>query len=55
MNRLRVWPKGGTGCIKKTRSLLKTFIRLAVFENLMTFSVLANTIGMAMDSYDMDA
>ena len=29
--------------------------RTAVFENLMTLSVLINTIGMAMDSYDMDA
>ena len=34
--------------------MLKAFIRTALFDNLMTLSVLVNTIGMAMESYDMD-
>ena len=54
MNKLRVWPKGFHRPIKKAKSLLKAFIRTSLFENLMTLSVLVNTIGMALDSYDID-
>lgn len=54
MNKLRVWPKGCYRMIKKAQSLLKAFIRTSLFENLMTLSVLVNTIGMALDSYDID-
>ena len=54
MNKLRVWPKGCYRLIKKAQSLLKAFIRTSLFENLMTMSVLVNTIGMALDSYDID-
>ena len=51
---MRVWPKGPYNSIKKARCVLKAFIRTALFDNLMTLSVLVNTIGMAMESYDMD-
>ena len=53
-NRLRVWPKGFLNTVKKGRSLLKAFVRTSLFENLMTLSVLINTIIMAMESYDID-
>ena len=54
MNKLRVWPKGFYNHIKKFRSVLKYFIRMSLFENAMTMCVLVNTIGMAMESYDID-
>lgn len=54
LNLVRVWPQGFYNPIKKARNLLKLFIRTAVFDNAMTLSVLVNTIGMAMESYDMD-
>lgn len=54
MNKLRVWPKGFHNSVKKFRSFLKYIVRSSVFDNAMTFSVLINTIGMAMEAYDMD-
>lgn len=54
INKLRVWPKGYYNKVKKIRCLLKYFTRSAIFENAMTLSVLVNTVGMAMESYDMD-
>ena len=44
----------GLGLIKKLRYLLKMFVRTALFENLMTLSVLLNTIAMGLDSYGND-
>ena len=55
LNKTRVWPSSGTGIRKKVRFLLKMFIRTSFFENLMTLSVLANTIVMALDRYDNTA
>ena len=55
MNALRVWPKGFYSTVKKARSALKGFVRTSLFENAMSLCVLANTIGMAMDSYGIDA
>ena len=54
LNKLRVWPQGHHNWIKKIRCLLKGFTRLGIFENAMTICVLFNTIGMAMDAYDID-
>ena len=54
MNKLRVWPKGLHNGIKKVRSVLKAFTRTSLFTSLMTLSVLVNTIGMAMESYDIE-
>lgn len=54
INATRVWPKGVYNKIKKARSVLKAFTRTSFFDNLMTFCVLVNTIGMSMDSYDID-
>ena len=53
LNKIRVWPKGTHNKLKKSRATLKAFVRTSLFENIMTFSVLINTIGMAMDSYDI--
>ena len=53
-NKIRVWPQGQYNWIKKVRCLLKAFTRLSIFENAMTICVLFNTIGMAMDAYDID-
>lgn len=55
MNKLRVWPKGFFNIVKKVRAVMKFFIRLSLFENFLTVCVLLNTVGMAMDAYDIDA
>ena len=54
INAVRVWPQGCYNYVKKSRVLLKRFTVTSLFENFMTLSVLINTIGMAMDSYDID-
>ena len=54
MNKIRVWPKGFHNGLKKARSVLKAFTRTNFFNSLMTLSVLVNTIGMAMESYDIE-
>lgn len=54
MNLLRVWPKGFYNHVKKIRTLIKDFVRLSIFNAFLTTCVLINTIGMAMDSYDID-
>ena len=53
MNKLRVWPKGFYNIVKKVRCTMKMFIRWSLFENFLTLCVLINTIGMAMDAYDI--
>ena len=53
MNKLRVWPKGFYNTVKKVRSVMKSFIRWSLFENFLTMCVLFNTVGMAMDAYDI--
>ena len=53
MNLLRVWPKGFYNLVKKCRSCIKDFCRLTIFSGFLTTCVLINTIGMAMDSYDI--
>lgn len=54
MNLIRVWPKGFYNLVKKVRSVIKDFCRLSIFNAFLTTCVLINTIGMAMDSYDID-
>ena len=54
LNKARVWPKFGLGFVKKARFLLKMLVRTALFENFMTFSVLVNTVVMALDRYGND-
>lgn len=54
MNKIRVWPKGFYNGIKKARSVLKDFTRSSLFNFLMTGSVLANTVCMALDSYSIE-
>ena len=55
MNTLRVWPKGFYNTVKKVRAIMKAFIRWSIFENFLTMCVLFNTVGMAMDAYDIKA
>ena len=54
MSLLRVWPKGFYNPVKKTRTVIKEFVRLSIFNAFLTICVLINTIGMAMESYDID-
>lgn len=54
MNKVRVWPKGFFNTVKRVRYVMKSFVRLSLFENFLTLAVLINTIVMAMDSYDID-
>lgn len=51
LSKVRVWPKGGAGVLKKARSAVEAFVRTPLFDNFMTVSVLINTIVMAMDRY----
>lgn len=53
INAVRVWPKGFMGFVKKARCLLKMMVKHELFNSLMTFCVLLNTIVMGMDSYNM--
>lgn len=41
------------GLVKKARCLLKMMVKHSLFDSLMTFCVLLNTIVMGMDSYNM--
>ena len=54
MSLLRVWPKGFYRNVKKIRTVIKHFTRLSIFNVFLTTCVLINTIGMAMDAYDID-
>jgi hypothetical protein len=51
MNKVRVWPYGLEGFIKKFRTLVKMFVNTSFFDNSMTVCVLLNTIAMASDYY----
>jgi hypothetical protein len=51
MSKLRVWPKGFKGVIKRIRFLMKKFINSAIMDNLMTLSVFINTVVMTLDRY----
>ena len=51
MNKLRVWPKGVAGVLKRARFLLKSIMLSGLMDNFMTFAVLINTVVMAMDRY----
>jgi hypothetical protein len=53
MNLIRVWPKGLFNTVKKVRCIIKAFVRLSIFENFLTGCVLINTVGMALDRYDI--
>jgi hypothetical protein len=51
MSKLRVWPKGVQGVIKRIRFIMKKFINSAIMDNVMTLSVFINTVIMALDRY----
>lgn len=54
LNKVRVWPIGIHGLVKKFRSFLRAFTGHIFFENLMTICVLLNTFAMALDRYGME-
>ena len=54
LSEVRVWPYGGHGWFKRTRTLLKNCMRHMVVEHFMTLCVFANTIILAMDHYGID-
>lgn len=53
INAVRVWPKGPINMFKKLRVLLKMVVKLSMFNNLLTFCVLLNSVLMGMQKYDM--
>jgi len=53
VNLLRVWPKGFYNLVKKVRTVIKDFTKLSIFNAFLTTCVLVNTIGMAMNAYDI--
>jgi len=51
LNKIRVWPKGIHGYVKRARVSLKHFMKSTFIENFMTFCVFANTIVLSIDHY----
>ncbi|CDW83739.1 cation channel family protein [Stylonychia lemnae] len=51
LNKIRVWPKGISGYVKRARVLLKHFMKSSFIENFMTLCVFANTIVLSIDHY----
>ena len=54
INKVRVWPKGLEGYIKKFRLLVKMFVNMSIFDTAMTVCVLLNTAAMAADFYGIE-
>jgi hypothetical protein len=54
INRIRVWPQGFKGLIKRARFLLRIMVKSSLFDNSMTFAVLLNTITLSIDHYGID-
>jgi hypothetical protein len=48
INAVRVWPKGPINMFKKIRVLLKMLVKMSLFNNVLTFCVLLNTVIMGM-------
>ena len=55
LNRIRVYPKGCHGVVKRIRHAIKLFVRMAIFENFMTLAVTVNTITLAMDHHGISS
>ena len=54
LNKVRVWPIGLHGLVKKFRSFLRVVTGHMFFENLMTVCVLLNTFAMSLDRYGLE-
>ena len=54
LNLIRVWPAGMKGIIKRIRYVLRIIVKHELFDSLMTFMVVLNTVTLAADHYDMD-
>ena len=53
LNKIRVWPKGIWGWVLTWRVVIKRIIESNYFENFMILAVLANTIMLGMDRYNI--
>lgn len=51
MNKVRVWPQGSYGVYKRSRDVIRKFVKSSFFDNLMIFCVLLNTIVLGMERY----
>ena len=51
---IRVWPTGIAGIIKRVRYVLRIIVKHDLFDSVMTFMVILNTVTLALDHYDMD-
>ena len=49
----RVWPTGIQGIWKRIRFLLRLKVKSALFDNLLTFAVLCNTVTLSLTSANM--
>lgn len=54
LNMIRVWPSGIKGIIKRIRYVLRIIVKHDLFDSVMTFMVILNTVTLALDHYDMD-
>ena len=55
LNGIRVWPSGSIGgVVKRYRSMMRTLVRSAIFDNFLTGAVLLNTVVLAVNHYDID-
>jgi len=50
---IRVWPLGCKGLIKRIRFVLRIIVKHAIFDSLMTFMVLCNTVTLALERHGM--
>lgn len=54
LNSIRVWPSGSLdGVVKRYRSMMRTLVRSAIFDNFLTGAVLLNTVVLAVNHYDI--
>lgn len=51
LNEHRVWPNENRQYLKRTRYVLRKFVKSSFFDNSMTFAVLLNTIVLSIDHY----
>ena len=54
LNMIRVWPLGCKGTIKRARFVLRIIVKHAIFDSLMTFMVVCNTVTLALERHGMD-
>ena len=53
INKIRVWPHGFFGTLKRMRDKVRKLVKSSFFDNFMIFCVLVNTIILGIDRYNI--